>query len=93
VPRKNITDSTQVSSRLLPLIPEASKTPSKDSAYGDLLLPTEGTVKALHELATSKLAEIVRRGSAGENGWDGYDEAELKAARELLNRGSGDVQR
>jgi hypothetical protein len=61
--------------------------------YSDLALPTEGTVKALHELATSKLAEIVRRGSAGEKGWDGYDAAELKAARELLNSGSKDIKR
>ena len=56
-------------------------------------MPTEGTVEALRELATEKLAEIVRRSGAKDKHWDGYDPAELKAARELLNQGSKDVQR
>lgn len=42
------------------------------------------TVQRLNELATARLAEIVRRGKAGETGWDGYDEAELLAAQALL---------
>lgn len=75
------------------MIPQASKTSSKDESYGDLALPTEGTVEALHELATGKLAEIVRRSGAGEAGWDGYDAGELKAARELLDAGSNSVPR
>jgi ER membrane protein complex subunit 2 len=58
-----------------------------------LPLPATSTVQKLHELATSKLAEIVRKGSTDEKGWDGYDEAELIAARELLDRDSQSVPR
>jgi len=82
-----------VTSKLLPMIPEAAKSSSRDAPYSDLALPTEGTVQALHELATAKLGEIVRRGTAGEKGWDGYDAAELKAARELLDSSSQKVDR
>ena len=50
-------------------------------------------MKKLDELATKKLAEIVRRYSKGENGWTGYEEAEVIAARELLDReGKGVVR-
>jgi ER membrane protein complex subunit 2 len=44
------------------------------------------TVQLLNQKATAKLAEIVRRGVGGEAGWQGYDPAELIAARELLDR-------
>ena len=74
------------SQKLLALIPEASTSSTKDDTYSDLALPTEGTVQALNEMAVTKLGEIVRKGSAKEMGWDGYDEGELKAARELLDR-------
>ena len=60
---------------------------------GDLAPPTLESVKKLNELATSKLGEIVRRGSSGEKGWDGYSESELIAARELLNRDTQKIQR
>jgi len=73
------------SSRLLEVIPQASKSSTKDDAYSDLALPTQGTVESIHELATSKLAEILRRNSARETGWDGYDPVELAAARKLLD--------
>jgi CRISPR/Cas system CMR subunit Cmr6 (Cas7 group RAMP superfamily) len=52
----------------------------------DLPLPKLSTVKKLEELATAKLAEIVRNYGAGKKGWTGYDEAEVIAARELLDR-------
>jgi hypothetical protein len=43
-------------------------------------------------LATKKLGEIVRRASAGETGWTGYEQAEIIAARELLDR-DGKIER
>jgi hypothetical protein len=45
-------------------------------------LPNIKTVEKLKEIATAKLSEIVRRSVAGEAGWEGYDNAELIAARE-----------
>jgi tetratricopeptide (TPR) repeat protein len=38
----------------------------------------------LNAKATNKLAEIVRRSKAGENGWQGFDLGELEAAQELI---------
>ncbi|EJT77584.1 tetratricopeptide repeat domain-containing protein [Gaeumannomyces tritici R3-111a-1] len=58
---------------------------------GDLKLPDTATLKQLDELATQKLAEIVRRYAAREPSWRGYDEAEIKAARELLALHSPEV--
>lgn len=55
--------------------------------------PSKEKVEKLNELATSKLAEIIRRNSAREVGWDGYDEAEIIAARELLDRDSSSAPR
>jgi tetratricopeptide (TPR) repeat protein len=82
-----------VTSKLLPIIAEAAKSASRDTPYSDLALPTEGTLQALAELATAKLSEIVRRGTAGDKGWDGYDAADLKAARELLDSSSHKIER
>ncbi|XDG02055.1 hypothetical protein ABKA04_001670 [Annulohypoxylon sp. FPYF3050] len=56
-------------------------------------VPDAATLKRLDEMATEKLAEIVRRNSAGERGWQGYDEAEIKATRELLESGSSETIR
>lgn len=47
-------------------------------------MPTAATIEKLNELATEKLSEIVRRYSAKERQWTGYDQAEIAAARELL---------
>ncbi|OCL08949.1 hypothetical protein AOQ84DRAFT_221365 [Glonium stellatum] len=81
--------------RLLTLLPEHTKptSASTDPIFGDLAPPSVSTVQKLHELATSKLAEIVRRGSAKEPGWGGYDEAELVAARELLAKDAQKIER
>jgi hypothetical protein len=46
-------------------------------------------MEKLDQLATEKLARIVRKGSAKEPGWTGYEQAEIIAARALLDR---DVQ-
>ncbi|KXL48793.1 hypothetical protein M433DRAFT_75985 [Acidomyces richmondensis BFW] len=64
-----------------------------DPVAGDLAPPTVPNVKKLNELATAKLAEIVRKSTAKEKGWDGYDEAELKAAQDLLNDPTRKVER
>lgn len=66
---------------------------SSDPATGDLAPPSIASVKKLNELATSKLAEITGRSSSGEKGWDGYSEAELIAARELLDRDTQKIER
>ncbi|KAF2757040.1 tetratricopeptide-like protein [Pseudovirgaria hyperparasitica] len=69
------------------ILENAPKTSSKAvAASEDLPPPSPAKVEKLHELATKKLAEIVRRASQQEPGWDGYDEAELIAARALLDR-------
>jgi hypothetical protein len=51
-------------------------------------IPKIATVKKLEELATNKLGEIVRNATASKPGWTGYDQAEVIAARELLDRDS-----
>lgn len=70
----------------------ASK-PSSKSVDSELPPPAIKTVEKLNEAATAKLAEIVRRSKSGEKGWDGYSEAELIAAQELLNRDAQKVAR
>lgn len=52
---------------------------------GDFALPDSKTMERLNELATAKLSEIVRRSTAQERGWRGYDKLEVAAARELLS--------
>jgi hypothetical protein len=56
-------------------------------------MPDLKTLQLLNQKATSKLTEIVRRSTGGESGWQGYDAAELIAARELLDRDSTPVTR
>lgn len=84
----------QTTDRILQTLNTTSK-PAKASSDvpGDLAPPSLESIKGLHEKATAKLAEIVRRATAGENGWDGYDKAELAAARELLDKGTQTIQR
>jgi len=60
---------------------------------GDLAPPSIKSVTKLNEVATSKLAEIVRRSSASEKGWDGYNETEITAARELLDKDTQKIER
>jgi ER membrane protein complex subunit 2 len=92
-----------LSKRLIPLLrnPSAStsSSTSKRNAQAasedseDIAPPNLKSVQKLEELATSKLAEIVRRYGAGEKGWTGYDEAEVIAARELLDRDGKEIVR
>jgi len=81
--------------KLLEVLPQASKSKDRDSsdfAYSDLPLPYLETVQRLEVLATEKLSEIIRTGTKDGADGDGYDESELIAARELLNR-DGKTQR
>ena len=55
--------------------------------------PEIKTVQLLNQTATAKLSEIVRRSVSGERGWQGYDSAELIAARELLDRDASPIVR
>ncbi|KAB2100683.1 hypothetical protein AG0111_0g10921 [Alternaria gaisen] len=52
----------------------------------DIPVPNAQTVNKLEEIATNKLAEIIRLYKSGKKAWQGYDEAEIIAARELLDR-------
>lgn len=60
---------------------------------GELPLPSLETVKRLHEAATSQLSEIVRKASGGSREWDGYDDVEVQAARQLLESGAAKLER
>jgi hypothetical protein len=61
----------------------SKRTPSDDD---DVPVPSLETIKKLEELATNKLAEIVRQYKSGKKAWTGFNEAEIIAARELLDR-------
>lgn len=50
-------------------------------------------MERLNETATSKLSEIVRRNIGDEPGWQGYDKAEVIAAKALLNQESRVITR
>ncbi|GAB7334076.1 hypothetical protein MBLNU13_g06156t1 [Cladosporium sp. NU13] len=76
--------------RLIPLLSSSKPQKTSDS---ELPLPSLKTVEKLNEAATAKLSEIVRRSKSGEKNWDGYSEAELIAAQELLNRDAQNVAR
>lgn len=82
-------NSFQTTNRLL----EATQPPRQTKGDASLPPPDKDTVKRLNEVATAKLSEIVRRSAGGEAGWQGYDEAEVIAAKELLNRDSASIVR
>ena len=67
---------------------------SKKQPESDVFaLPEPRTVEKLNQLATEKLAEIVRRNTAGEALWQGYDAAEVAAARKLIEKSAPKVVR
>lgn len=76
-----------VTSTLGPILQSSSQKELRN-LDDDIEVPSLSKVQKLEELATKKLAEITRRYSAGEKGWTGFEEAEVIAARELLNRGA-----
>lgn len=65
----------------------------KATDVDDFIVPTTPTVEKLNELATEKLSEIVRRYTAKERHWRGYDEAEIAAARELLAKDASQTEK
>jgi hypothetical protein len=85
----------QTTTRLLPLLPTSSSTKpaTSKSSDADLPTPTLKTTEKLNEAATAKLSEIIRRSKSGDKAWDGYSEAELIAAHELLSRDAQNVAR
>ncbi|KAI0540988.1 tetratricopeptide [Xylaria digitata] len=66
------------------LLSESFPKGSKQTESEEWSIPASSTLQRLDEAATEKLAEIVRRNSAGEKDWQGYAEAEIEAARALL---------
>jgi hypothetical protein len=82
-----------VSSKLLTVLNDstATTTVKRGNAQDDdeIPIPKIASVKKLEEIATKKLGEIVRNAKAGKTG---YDEAEVIAARELLDR-DGKIER
>jgi hypothetical protein len=67
---------------------------SKKHPENDMFaLPEPTTVEKLNQLATERLTEIVRRNTAGEALWQGYDAAEVAAARELIETSTTQVVR
>ncbi len=76
-------DITKATGKLISTYPKGSQTKKNDDTPA---LPVLKTAEALNQLATAKLAEIVRRGVAIEAGWEGYDAAELIAAQALLEK-------
>ncbi|WPH01157.1 Hypothetical protein R9X50_00399200 [Acrodontium crateriforme] len=72
--------------QLLTSLPTQKKSQQSD-------LPPIASVQKLNELATAKLANILRRSSSGEKGWDGYSAAELAAVRQLLDKDTQKIQR
>lgn len=74
-----------VSQKILPMLPESSA-PRRNADDEDIAPPQSQSVKKLEEIATAKLGEIIRQYSASKQGQSGYYEAEVIAARELLDR-------
>jgi len=76
-----------VSTALLSFIASLGNTGlTKMPADEDFPIPTLQTMQKLKELATKHLAEIVRKHNGKVSGWEGYDDAEVAAARALLDR-------
>ncbi|KAF3064578.1 TPR repeat protein oca3 [Daldinia childiae] len=75
------------------LLDDPSKVSQGRTTSDGFAIPDSVTLSKLDEVATEKLAEIVRRSSSGEKGWQGYDEAEVKAAKELLENDTAAVIR
>ncbi|KAJ5022587.1 hypothetical protein J3E73DRAFT_426423 [Bipolaris maydis] len=67
-----------------PATSSAATTRRDDS--DDVSLPSPEIIRKLEEIATNKLAEMIRNYKSGKKGWQGFEEAEIIAARELLDR-------
>lgn len=67
------------------LLLESVKSKNQNDA-DSFTLPHLKNIQKLNQLATDKLAEIVRRNIAGEKLWQGYSPGEISAARALLDK-------
>jgi len=76
--KRNVANGPQTSGRLLSAFPQNSRQSKSDTG---LPLPNRKTVERLNEVATAKLSEIVRRNTAGDALFHGYDAAETIAAK------------
>lgn len=79
----------QITSKLL----ESTAKSGKQTDPEDFAIPPTATIEKLREKSTAKLSEIVRRNTAKERGWCGYEESEVEAARELLSKESSGIVR
>ena len=75
-----LTMRAKTTTQLLSEPPKSTRQPESD----EFTLPEAATLRELDAAATEKLGLIVRHYSAGKKGWQGYDPAEIEAARELL---------
>lgn len=66
---------------------------TREAAETEYSPPSAVTVQKLNEKATSKLAEIVRKASLKTDKWEGYEQSEIIAARELLDRDGDSITR
>ncbi|KAI0201307.1 tetratricopeptide [Astrocystis sublimbata] len=66
------------------LLGEVAPKALKQTDSEEWTIPATSTLRELDEVATQKLAEIIRRSSAGEKDWQGYSKAEIAAARVFL---------
>lgn len=85
----------QSTTKLLNVLASSKKSQpaSSDPITGGLAPPSIAAVTKLNEVATAKLGEIVRRSASGEKGWDGYNQAEIIAARELIDKDTQKLER
>ena len=84
----------QTSSRLLQLISrKRENTPALGASGLDSTQPSLATVQKLNQQATAKLSEVVRKSFPGDKAGYSYDQAEVIAARELLDRDKQFVER
>ena len=68
--------------------PKAWSNSSATTENDELLLPSERSVNALHEKATSALAQIVKTAAIGQ-----YNEAEIRTAEALLDKSAQSITR
>lgn len=87
VPRLILLQTTE---RLLSTLKQNSKSSKSEGA---LQTPDLAVVEQLNEVATAKLAEIVRRNTSQDVGFQGYDAAEIIAAKELIDRDTATITR
>lgn len=76
------------------ILQQDSSSGKKGKTESDVFgLPEQKTTEKLNLVATDKLAEIVRRNTAGEPGWQGYRAEEIGAAKELIAKAADKTAR